>query len=82
MALTKAIEKLKKYYDRLETGHAKKIKPNHVKKVIEKLTTKEASLIEEIKTTNKASKRERLEQKLATAREQIERARWLLNKIE
>ncbi len=81
MALTKAIEKLKKYYERLEAGNAKKIKPSHVKKVIDKLTAKEASLIEEIKTTAKPAKKERLEQKLATAREQIERARWLLEKI-
>ena len=81
MALAKAIEKLKKYYGRLEAGKAKKIKPSHVKKVMDKLLANEHDLLEHIATTNKASKRERLEQKLVTTRKQIDRAKWLLDKI-
>lgn len=81
MPLTKAIEKLKKYYSRLEAGNAKKIKPSHVEKVIRKLLAKETSLLEEIATTKKATKKERLEQKLVTTRNQLDRAKWLHNKI-
>ncbi len=81
MQLTKSIEKLKKYYGRLEAGKTKKIKPSHVEKVANKLLAKEHSLLDEIATTKKASKKERLEQKLVTTRKQIDRAKWLLEKI-
>lgn len=81
MPLTKAIEKLKKYYGRLEAGKAKKIKPSHVAKVIDRLLENERSLLEQIATTKKASKKTRLEQKLATTRKQLERAQWLLDEI-
>lgn len=81
MPLTKAIEKLKKYYRRLETGKAKKIKPSHVAKVIDKLLANERSLLEQIATTRKAAKKARLEQKLTTTRKQLERAQWLLDEI-
>ena len=78
MPLTKAIEKLKKYYRRLEAGKTKKIKPSHVEKVINKLLANERGLLEEIEKTKKASKKKRLEQKLTITREQIDRAQWLL----
>lgn len=81
MALAKSMEKLKKYYARLETGKAKKIKPTHVEQVIKKLTTKENSLLREIETVKKPSKKERLRKKLETTRQQIDRARWLLEEI-
>lgn len=81
MPLTKAIEKLKKYYGRLEAGNAKKIKPSHVAKVIDKLFENERNLLEQIATTKKATKKKRLEQKLATTRKQLERAQWLLDEI-
>ncbi len=81
MPLTKAIEKLKKYYGRLESGNARKIKPNHVEKVIKKLLANERKLLEELSTTRKAAKKERLELKLVTTREQIDRAKWLLDKV-
>lgn len=81
MPLKKAIEKLKKYYTRLDAGEASKIKPNHVEKVIGKLIAKQESLLEELDATKKTSKKARLERKLATTREQIERANWLLEKI-
>jgi Zn-dependent oligopeptidase len=81
MPLMKAIEKLKKYYKRLEAGKVNKIKPSHVEKVIGKLLANEHSLLEEIATTKKPSKKQRLEQKLMTTREQIDRAQVLLKKI-
>lgn len=81
MPLKKTIEKLKQYYGRLEAGKTKKIKPSHVEKVLKKLSVNESSLLEEIKGATKASKKKRLKQKLETTRKQIERARWLLDKI-
>ena len=81
MGLGKISEKLDDYFSRLEGGKAKKIKPKHVEKVIAKLHTKEGLLREELRDAKKASKRERLKNKLATAREQIERAEWLLEKV-
>jgi len=81
MALAKSMEKLKKYYARLEAGKAKKIKPSHVEHVIRKLTAKESSLLREIEAVKKPSKKERLQKKLETTREQIDRARWLMDEI-
>jgi uncharacterized protein YaiL (DUF2058 family) len=81
MALAKTIEKLKKYYERLEAGKTGKIKASHVERVIDKLTARENSLREELAAAGKPSKKERLEQKLVATQEQIERARWLLEKI-
>lgn len=81
MALTRSMEKLKKYYARLEAGKAKKIKPGHVEQVIRKLMAKESSLLQEIEAAKKPSKKERLRKKLETTREQIDRARWLMDEI-
>ncbi len=79
--LTKAIEKLKKYYKKLEAGRTDKIKPSHVVRVIEKLKAKKESLQDEIAVVEKAEKKERLEQKLAMTKEQIKRAKWLLEHV-
>ncbi len=81
MALAKSIEKLKKYYARLEAGKVKKIKPSHVERVMEKLTVRERSLLEEIETVTKPSKKKRLQQKLQDTRNQLDRARWLKDKV-
>lgn len=81
MALSEAIEKLKKYYKRFELGKTDKIKPRHVQKVLDKLSAKETSLLEEIEEVKKPSKKKRLEQKLKTTRKQSDRARWLLEEI-
>lgn len=81
MALETTIEKLDKYYDRLEKGKVQKIKPDHVRKVTRKLKAKEAILLAEIEETAKASKVERLDRKLKLVREQLDRAQWLLDKI-
>ncbi len=82
MALSKSIEKLKKYYARLEAGKAKKIKPSHVEKVMRKLEANEQKLLEEISNTTKTSKKKRLKQKLETTRNQLDRAKWLHAKID
>ncbi|MDQ2090939.1 hypothetical protein [Marimonas arenosa] len=81
MGLESAVEKLDKYFKRLEKGKAQKIKPSHVEKVIGKLEAKAALLQTEISETEKESKKQRLERKLQMVREQQERARWLAEKI-
>lgn len=81
MGLESAIEKLDKYFARLEKGKARQIKPSHVEKVIGKLDLKAESLREELDETAKASKKQRLQQKLALIDEQKARARWLLDRI-
>jgi len=81
MDLSKSTEKLDKYYDRLNKGKTQKIKPSHVEKVIRKLSAKREMLEAERAESKKASKKTRLEGKIATASEQIDRATWLLNKI-
>lgn len=81
MKLSKSAEKLDKYYERLNKGKAEKIKPDHVEKVIRKLKTKEELLRRETDESENELKKARLEGKLHTAREQINRAEWLLEKI-
>lgn len=81
MGLESMIEKLDKYYDRLEKGKTQKIKPDHVSKVIRKLDTKAAQLEVEISEAQKPDKKQRLERKLALVRKQQERATWLQNNI-
>jgi NAD-dependent SIR2 family protein deacetylase len=81
MGLKKLAAKVADYNERLESGLADEIKPDHVHKVLEKLQRKEKELQEEISSTNNADKKERLERKLGVAREQIARARWLLETI-
>ena len=81
MGIENTVEKLDKYYKRFEKGKAKKIKPAHVDKAIRKLAAKEELLLAELAETLKESKKSRLERKLATVREQQERARWLKEKV-
>ncbi|PYG31925.1 hypothetical protein [Pelagimonas varians] len=81
MGLERATEKLDKYYSRLESGKAAKIKPSHVMKVIAKLQAKQALLQEELAAADKPSKQDRLENKLVTVGTQLERAHWLLDQI-
>lgn len=82
MGLKKLAEKMHEYNERLERGKASKIKPSHVKEVLEKLRKKAADLENEIETTKNTDKRARLTRKLGIAGEQIERAEWLLNEID
>ena len=81
MGLEKIAEKLDKYYERMEQGTAATIKPAHVDKVIAKLQAKKALLLDELREAEKPAKKSRLESKLVTIGEQIERAEWLLKKI-
>lgn len=81
MEFESAVEKLDKYFKRLEKGKAQKIKPTHVEKVIRKLEAKALILRAELDETDKASKKQRLERKLEMVGEQQERARWLATKI-
>ena len=81
MALNKIAEKLDTYYKRLELGKAAKIQASHVEKVIAKLQAKQQQLEAELSETEKPSKKQRLEGKLATVHEQITRSQWLLNEI-
>lgn len=81
MGLESAIEKLDKYFKRLDQGKAQEIKPSHVEKVISKLEVKARLLRTELAETDKESKKRRLERKLELVREQQDRARWLQEKI-
>ena len=81
MGLERAVEKLDKYFKRLEKGKAQKIKPSHIEKVIRKLEAKAGLLRAELAETDKDSKKQRLERKLEMVQEQQDRARWLETKI-
>ena len=81
MGLEKSIQKLDKYLERLNKGKASKIKPEDLAKVERKLKTKLEMLSAELEETQKASKKERLVGKLSVVNEQLERARWLSEKL-
>lgn len=81
MGLKKLAAKVAAYKERLEAGTASKIEPQHVEKVLDKLRKKEAELAEKVETTESADDRERVERKLAIAREQVARAQWLLGAL-
>lgn len=81
MGLESAIEKLDKYFKRLEKGKVQKIKPSHVDRVIQKLEAKVQLVQAELAETDKETKKQRLEQKLEMIREQQERANWLKSEI-
>lgn len=81
MGLESAMEKLDKYFKRLEEGKARKIKPDHIDKVIRKLETKERHLEADLAETEKPDKKHRLTKKLALVREQKKRAQWLKTEI-
>jgi hypothetical protein len=82
MGLKKLAAKVADYNDRLDSGKASKIKPGHVRKVLEKLRKKEASLSEELADARDDDAKARLERKLEVAREHIARAEWLLREID
>lgn len=82
MGIGKVAKKLDAYFGRLEGGRAAEIKPSHVKKAIAKLQSKRELLQVELRDAEKQSKKRRIENKLVTVGEQIERAEWLLNKLE
>ena len=81
MGLKKLAEKVAEYNERLESGKADKIKPEHVKQVLEKLQKKSTELTAELASPHSPEKRARLERKLEVARAQEERAEWLLKEV-
>lgn len=81
MGLNKLAAKVVEYNERLESGKASKIQPDHVLKVLEKLRKKAAELEDQIEVAGSADKKARLEKKLGVARAHVERAEWLLNEI-
>lgn len=82
MGLKKLAEKVADYNERLERGAVNKIKPSHVRKVLEKLNRKAAELEEDIASAESEEKKARLAVKRDVARQHIERAEWLLKEIE
>lgn len=81
MGLKKLASKVADYKDNLENGKARKIRPEHVRKVLEKLRAKEAELYAAIAGAGEERKL-RLQLKLGIAREHIARAEWLLGEID
>lgn len=81
MGLKKLAAKVVDYNERLESGKASKIKPQHVEDVLQKLRSKSTDLEAEISSATSADKRARLEGKLQIARAHIERAEWLLKEL-
>ena len=75
-------EKLDEYYRRFEDGKAAKIEPAHVQRAIASLRTRRDLLLQELQDAEKPVKKDRIEQKLETLQKQIERAEWLLARIE
>lgn len=81
MGLKKLAAKIVEYNERLESGKAGKIRPDHVERVIEKLRRKSAELEDDIASAHSDDKKARLERKLEVARTHLERAEWLLNEV-
>ncbi len=81
MGLKKLAAKVDDYNERLERGKANKIKPDHVRKVLEKLRRKMAELESEIESTKNSNKKSRLKRKLGVAHEHKKRAKWLLGEF-
>lgn len=81
MGLKKLAAKVADYQERLASGHAKKIEPEHVQQVLDKLRRKEAELLARLATETNGGKREELEQKVSVARTHIERAEWLQREL-
>ncbi|MCI2393515.1 hypothetical protein [Aliiroseovarius sediminis] len=81
MGLESTIEKLDKYFDRLEQGKAQKIEPEHVDEVIRKLEARAQQLEAELADTHKDAKKERVWQKIELVHKQKDRALWLKEKL-
>lgn len=78
MGLKKLSARLSAYFERLETGQGQEIKPDHVRRVLEKLCAKEAELAEKLAHAETEEKRQRLHRKQQVAQEHIARAKYLL----
>jgi len=81
MGLKKLAAKLVEYQDRVDAGKARKIEPEHVRKVLDKLRRKEARLADDLAGASDKDVREDLERELNIARQHIARAEWLLQEV-
>lgn len=81
MGLKSAVEKLDKYFKRLDQGEAQEIKPSHVEKEVRKLEAKKAELLDKLAATGKPDEQQRLRGKLDTVNAQLERADWLQQQV-
>lgn len=81
MGMKKLAAKVDEYNERLESGKARKIKPDDVEKVLGKLRKKARELEDDLASATSADKKARLEKKLGIARAHIERGEWLLGEI-
>jgi hypothetical protein len=82
MALSDQAEKLAEYRARLEAGHADRISPEHVDRVLGKLEAKRAKLTAKLTASTSEAEHERLRRKLAKSEALIEQARWLRGQLE
>ena len=82
MGLKKLAAKIRDYNERLESGNASKIEPEHIEKVLQKLHAKERELEAEIASASSPEKKARLEGKLQIARTHIERAECLMRQLD
>ncbi|RSK37792.1 hypothetical protein EJA01_03885 [Rhodovulum iodosum] len=80
--MKKLAAKVADYKQRLEKGQTSEIKPDHVQKVLAKLEKKQVDLKARFDAETDPGERERLTGKLGIAREQIARARWLLDELD
>jgi len=81
MGLKKLADKVAEYQQRLAAGQAKKIEPELVEHVLDKLRRKEADLLADLASETDDAEREELEHKLKVAREHIKRAEWLQREL-
>ena len=81
MGLKKLAAKVADYRERLDSGKASEIKPDHVQKVLEKLRRKQADLEAQLVVAEGAEETERLARKLDIARQHVQRAEWLLQDL-
>ena len=81
MPLSRLIEKLNKYTDRLERGKVEKIKASHVEKVLAKLEKRESDLKIKLKAEKNEENRVRINKRIRVNKKQAERARWLLKRL-
>ena len=81
MPLSRLIEKLNKYTDRLERGKVEKIKASHVEKVLAKLEKRESDLKIKLKAEKNEENRLRINKRIRVNKKQAERARWLLKRL-
>lgn len=81
MVIRKTTAKLDDYLDRLGHPEAKRVQPSHVARILAKLRSKEADLLDEIAGTDNTNRAERLRAKLTIVREQIRRGVFLMDRL-